>query len=163
MDALAANFSFAKLSRAPARFDEKELAAVNARLLHELPYEAVEKRLQEAGIAAHLAPEFWQAVRPNLDVFDDVTTWWKIVNGTFTPVIEDRGFAKVAAELLPPEPWDEQTWTVWTDAVKRRTARKGKALFRPLRLALTGREHGPELKKLLPLIGREDACSRLQA
>ncbi len=161
MAALAANFSFAKLSRAPARFDEKELAAVNARLLHELPYEAVEARLAEIGVAPERAAAFWEAVRPNLHVFEDVKPWWDIVRGAFAPVIEDRDFVATAAQLLPPEPWDEQTWAVWTAAIKAQTGRKGKALFRPLRLALTGREQGPELKKLLPLIGREKAHARL--
>ena len=79
----------------------------------------------------------------------------RLVTGPVTPVIEDAGLAAKAAALLPPEPWDEDTWGAWTKAVAAETGAKGRALFHPLRLALTGPEHGPELKKLLPLIGRD--------
>ena len=85
------------------------------------------------------------------------------MTGPVAPVIEDAGFIANAAELLPPEPWDENTWSAWTKAVGAATGAKGRALFHPLRLALTGREHGPELKKLLPLIGRAEALARLKA
>jgi glutamyl-tRNA synthetase len=84
-----------------------------------------------------------------------------VVHGALEPQIGDPDFAREARWLLPPEPWDETTWGAWTEAVKRATQRKGKALFLPLRLALTGREHGPELRNLLPLIGRVRADARL--
>jgi glutamyl-tRNA synthetase len=103
------------------------------------------------------------AVRGNLTTLADVDSWWTTIAGTITPQIagEDRDFITAAARLLPPAPWNGETWKVWTDAVKAETGRKGKGLFMPLRLALTGLDHGPELALLLPLIGRERARERL--
>jgi glutamyl-tRNA synthetase len=85
-----------------------------------------------------------------------------VVAGPVTPVIEDAAFAATAADLLPPEPWDGATWKTWTDAVKAATGAKGRGLFMPLRQALTGLDHGPELAGLLPLIGRGEAERRLR-
>ena len=104
---------------------------------------------------------FWLAVRANLTQLSDAAQWWAICRAELAPVIEDAAFTDAAAALLPPEPWDTATWGGWTEAVKQATGRKGKALFHPLRLALTGRENGPELKSLLPLIGRQRAEARL--
>jgi glutamyl-tRNA synthetase len=104
---------------------------------------------------------FWDAARPNLTRLSDAKDLWTLVAGPVAPVIEDASFAREAAKLLPPEPFDESSWGAWTAAVAAATGTKGRALFHPLRLALTGREHGPELKKLLPLIGRARALARL--
>ncbi len=156
-------FSFSKLSRSPARFDPQELRALNGKLLHETVYAEVEARL-DARLEGRSKPEveaFWLAVRGNIERFGDVDMWNGIVWGAIEPVIEDGEFIARAAELLPDEPYDEMSWGVWTAAVKKETGAKGKALFRPLRLALTGMEFGPELKLLLPLIGREKAHARL--
>lgn len=158
---LARQFDFAKIGRAPVRFDVEELKALNARLLHQTPYAAVAPRLIARGITG--AEPFWLAARANLALLADADIWWQVAAGDITPVIEDASFCKAAAELLPPEPWDLDTWGQWTNAIKAATGAKGKALFHPLRLALTGREHGPELKALLPLIGRARALTRLTA
>ncbi|WP_108683308.1 glutamate--tRNA ligase [Methyloceanibacter sp. wino2] len=160
LDVLAEAFDFAKLSRAPARFDVHELRLLNAKLLHALPFSDVAARLEEQGVTGGEA--FWDAVRGNLDVLDDAKGWWSVVTGPIEPVVEDPDFCAVAADLLPSEPWDEGTWSAWTADVKAKTGAKGKALFHPLRLALTGRPNGPELKQLLPLIGRERALKRLR-
>jgi glutamyl-tRNA synthetase len=160
LDELVHSFDFAKLSRAPARFDPAELRALNARLLHMLPFSAVEARLSAMGIGGGEA--FWEAVRGNLAHLAEAKLWWDVVEGPLAPVIEDRDLCRMAAGLLPPEPWDQATWSAWSSAVKAATGAKGKALFQPLRLALTGEEHGPELKHLLPLIGRRRAAARLE-
>jgi glutamyl-tRNA synthetase len=160
LDELVEAFDFAKLSRAPARFDPAELRLLNARLLHMLPFSAVSDRLKAMGVEG--GEPFWEAVRGNLAVLAEAKAWWDVVSGKLQPVIEDAKLCREAAALLPPEPWDETTWSVWSAAVKDATGAKGKALFRPLRLALTGREHGPELKELLPLIGRARALQRLE-
>ncbi len=154
---LVEGFDLAKLSRAPARFDEAELAHLNAKLLHHLPWEAVRDRLD------HGSEAFWLAVRGNIEKLADSKAWFDIITKGINPVIadEDRAFISEAKALLPPEPWDETTWKVWTEAVKSATGRKGKQLFMPLRLALTGLDHGPELALLLPLIGRERVLERL--
>jgi glutamyl-tRNA synthetase len=154
---LVDGFALEKLSRAPARFDEAELLQLNAKLLHHLPWNAANHRLPKDSEA------FWLAVRGNITRLSDADAWRGVVTGPVTPVIaaEDRGFISEAGGLLPSEPWDGTTWKSWTEAVKAATGRKGKLLFMPLRLALTGLDHGPELAQLLPLIGRERVRERL--
>jgi glutamyl-tRNA synthetase len=159
LDALAAPFELAKFARAPARFDPDELLHLNARYLQGVPFAAVQARLATLGAPA--TEPFWLAVRGNLTRFADAKAWADVVAGTITPTIEDAGFCATAAGLLPPAPWDDTTWGTWTTAVKAATGAKGKTLFHPLRLALTAREAGPELKLLLPLIGRAKCLERL--
>lgn len=156
------SFDFSKFSRNLPKFDEEELYRLNAKILHKTEFADVKDRLAAMGLGAVDEP-FWQAVRPNLEMLSDIKDWWHIAKEDVTPVIEDAEFAKVAAELLPPAPWDASTWAQWVDAIKAKTDRKGKNLFMPLRLSLTGQEHGPELKDLLPLIGRERVLQRLKA
>lgn len=159
MASLADLFDVSKISTAPGRFSEDELRGLNAKLLHSLDYAEVKDQL--AGLDIANADILWPVVRGNLTTLRDVKQWHDVAYGEITPVIEDRDFTKSAADLLPNEPWDEATWKGWTDAVKAATGAKGKALFHPLRLALTGQGSGPEMKALLPLIGREKAQKRL--
>ena len=159
LEALAHLFDFSKISRAPARFDPEELKGLNAKLLHATAHEAVADRLHAHGIDGGEA--FWLAVRANIEVFADVDRWWTVVRGPVIPVVEDAAFLDRALAHLPPEPWDTGTWRSWTEAVKQATGAKGRALYHPLRLALTGLDRGPELKDLLPLIGYEKAAARL--
>ena len=166
------SFDIEDFGRAPARFDLEELKSLSARILHEMPYalhadrpypdrmETAEERLRELGLDG-IDERFWLAVRPNLGRLEDAREWSQVCRGPVAPVIEDSGFARKAAELLPEAPWDETTFGAWAGALEAATGRKGKELIRPLRLALTGREHGPELKYLLPIIGRERAVARL--
>jgi glutamyl-tRNA synthetase len=157
---LAEEFDFAKIGRAPAHFVGEELDALNARTLHAMPYSAVARRLPVLdGVSGEA---FWDAVKPNLIKLSDAAGMARLVTGPVTPVIEDAALAAGAADLLPPEPWDESTWGAWTKAVSAQTGAKGRGLFHPLRLALTGLERGPELKKLLPLIGRGRSIARLK-
>jgi glutamyl-tRNA synthetase len=160
LDELAGLFAFEKISSAPARFDLKELNALNARLLHTLPFADVADRLAAMDVGGGAA--FWTAVRGNLTVLADAKDWWGVVSGKVVPIIEDAELTSAAATLLPQEPWDDTMWDVWIAALKAASGRKGRALFHPLRLALTGREDGPELKALLPLIGRDRAEKRLR-
>lgn len=160
LDELAATFDLAKVSRTPARFDEAELRTLNAKLLHATPFAGARERLAELGVGGGEA--FWMAVRGNVRVLADAQGWWNVVEGRIAPVIEDASLTAEAARLLPPEPWDTGTWGTWTSAVKSATGAKGRALFHPLRLALTGTDDGPELKTLLPLIGRARAANRLR-
>ena len=159
LDELADLFEFHKISTAAARFDLEELKSLNAKLLHTLAYADVADRLAAMGVNGGEA--FWNAVRGNLRVLTDAREWWQVVAGEITPIIEDSDLTGRAAALMPAEPWDQATWATWTDAIKTATGAKGRALFHPLRLALTGREAGPELKMLLPLIGRARAEARL--
>lgn len=157
IEELVAEFDIAKFGRAPPKLDPEELGALNARLVRQLPYAAVADRVPDG-------PAFWEAVRPNLATVAEAADWWRVVEGPVPPPPEaEHAFLAEAARALPPEPWDETTWGVWTKAVAAATGRRGKALFLPLRLALTGREHGPEMKALLPLIGRARVLARLGA
>jgi glutamyl-tRNA synthetase len=156
---LVAEFSFDKIGRAPARFDPEELKRVNAAVLHQTDYAAVRERLAKLG--ADKGEAFWNAVRANLVLLPDVTEWVRIVEGPIDPVVNDKAFASAAADVLPQGAYDASTWQAFTNAVKEKTGAKGKALFMPLRQALTGMDHGPEMAALFPLIGEARARKRL--
>ena len=158
LNALAASFDFDRLGRAPARFDMKELVALNGRILHETPYQEVETRLTAIGVSE----DIWRAVHGNITRLEDAAIWRDIVQGEIDPVIENAEFAGEAAALVPSDPLDENSWSAFTSALKEKTGVKGKQLFMPLRLALTGRKTGPEMATLFPLIGAEKARARLK-
>jgi len=162
LDELASEFDFAKIGRAPARFDEADLRALNRSITHSLPYEIAQPRL--AAIAPEAANEdFWKLVKQNCDIIEDAAKFVPIAFGDIAPVIadEDREFIKTAAETLPAGEIDETTWKTWTGCLKTETGRKGRDLFMPLRKALTGLDHGPDVGALLVLIGRERVLNRL--
>ncbi len=161
LEELGKELELSHISRTPAKFDPAELAGLSARTLHALPFEAARDRLAAHDILGYKAEAFWLAVRGNLSSFLDVVEWWRIVEGEIEPVREDFDYLDEAGKVLPEEPWDETAWAAWTNVLKSRTGRKGRALFHPLRLALTGREQGPELAALLPLIGKIKATARL--
>jgi glutamyl-tRNA synthetase len=152
---LASDFDFARIGRAPAHFDPEELLALNARTLHQMPYALVAGR-------TNVGEAMWDAIRANLGKLSDAADLAALATGAITPVIEDAALAAVAIAHLPPEPWDQDTWPLWTKTVGAATGAKGRGLYHPLRLALTGRGDGPELKKLLPLIGRAKTLARLK-
>jgi glutamyl-tRNA synthetase len=156
------SFDFSKFSRNPPKFDTDELLRLNAKILHETTFDDVQTRLAEMGLT-DLDEGFWNAVRPNLERLEDIKEWWQVANGPVTPIIanDDKPFTAQAAELLPPAPWNEETWNIWINSIKENTDRKGKSLFMPLRQALTGMDHGPELPNLLPLLGPEKVKQRL--
>ncbi len=156
---LIAGFAFAHFGRAPARFDEAELAQLNARIVHQLDYDAVADRLP-AGMAA----AEWAAVRPNLTTVADAASWWQVIEGPVqapAPTAEDVAYLAQAAAVAAQTDWADDPWHALTAQLKDATGRKGKTLFLPLRRALTGLDHGPDMAALLPLIGRERAVARL--
>lgn len=154
------NFDFAKFSRGTPKFDPNELFRLNAKIVHGLSFTDVKPRLEALGLNA-IDEAFWNSVRANLERVRDIADWWTVANGPVEPRIEETDYIKQAANLLPPEPWNDTTWKEWTNAVQAATGRKGKTLYMPLRQALTGMDHGPELANLLPLIGRKKAEERL--
>lgn len=158
VEALGQSFAFSKMGRSPARYDTADLDRLNAQALHAMDYATVQGRL--AAVEADLGEAFWNVVRSNLQKFDDVVDMAAIVRGPVTPIIEDAAFAAAALEHLPLS-IDGEAWGTWTNAVKEATGAKGKALFMPLRHILTGRERGPEMAAILPLIGRERIVKRL--
>ncbi len=156
---LIAGFDFARFGRAPARFDEAELAQLNARIVHGLDFASVADRLPAGMGAAE-----WDAVRPNLTVLGDAADWWRVIEGPVPVDSElDAAYLDQAAAVAGDIDWAGDPWHALTGALKEATGRKGKALFLPLRRALTGLDHGPEMAALLPLIGRERAMERLLA
>jgi glutamyl-tRNA synthetase len=157
-EALAASFNLAHFGRAPARFDETELARVNAAIIHRLPFSAVADRLP-----AGMDEAAWATIRPNLSRLSEAADWWQVVTGPIAAPAqsdEDRAYLAAAAGVLEQVGAD---WAALTAALKEQTGRKGKPLFLPLRQALTGQDHGPEMAALLPLIGQAAALERLRA
>ena len=156
---LAATFDFARFSTSAARFDVAQVLALNRRVLHEATFADVAARLP-----AGASEDFWHAVRGNLDLLSEARLWWDVVAGDIAPPALDgeTEFLHAAAAALPHAPWDATVWARWTEALKAATGRKGRALFHPLRLALTGEERGPELAALLPLMGHDRVAERLK-
>jgi len=159
VEALGQAFAFSKMGRSPARYDTADLDRLNAQALHAMTYVEAQPRL--AGLGVDLGEVFWDTVRGNLNKFADVADMARIVTGPVTPVIEDPAFAAAALEVLP-EVIDANAWSAWTAAVKEKTGAKGKGLFMPLRLILTGQAHGPDMAAMAPLIGREAIVRRLK-
>ena len=161
MEALVEKFDLASVSRSSAKFDPDELKSLNARLVHELPFEAVQERLVSLGIRPNAA--FWETVRGNCETVADARHYWQIIAGPVETKIEaeDAEFVSKAKEFLPDGEMTEESWGAWTSALKEATGRKGRTLFMPLRRVLTGMDHGPDMKMLLPLIGRQNILDRL--
>jgi len=160
LDAIAEKLELSMISHGSARFDPVELDSLNARMLHAMPFEVARPRLAALGLDDE---GLWQGLRGNLALFSDVADLARLVKGPVTPqiAVDDRDFIVLARELLPAEPWGEGAFAAWTAVLKEKSGRKGRTLFEPLRLALTGRHDGPDLKSLLPLIGRPEVEKRL--
>ena len=162
-DVLLNTFDLSTFGRAPAKFDEDELGRLNAAIVHQFEYERVAAHLPEGMDEAG-----WHAIRPNLSRIAEAGDWWRIVTG---PVAEhtfgedDRAYLTEAARVMESNDLftSGEPWQALTTALKGATGRKGKALFLPLRQALTGMDHGPDMGELLPLIGAERAHARLVA
>lgn len=157
---LIANFDISTFSKSPTTYLPEELGRVNHKLIIDLEYKEVKDRLQEIS-AGEVDEAFWLAVRPNLERLHEAKDWWQICHKPVLAHDLDKEYLKAAAALLPEGEIDTSTWQIWTKAVGANTEKSGKELFMPLRLALTGMEHGPELKTLLPLIGRSEVLRRL--
>lgn len=154
------SFDINKFSRNTPKFDTEELYRLNSKILHQTPYAKVKDRLAEMGMKG-IDESFWNAVRPNLVKLADIKAWWDVTHNPVNGTIADPSFTAAAAEVLPPAPWNETTFNTWINAVKEKTGKKGKDLFMPIRQALTGMDHGPELPVLLPLLGPEKVKARL--
>jgi glutamyl-tRNA synthetase len=161
MDALVANFRIDKLGRSMANYDPSELERLNQKLLHHLSFDEVKPQLEARGMGS-IDANFWNNIKANLHTVDDARDWWAVLQQPITPKIDDAEFIAQAASLLPSGEWGEGSWDQLVEAVKAATGRKGKELFMPLRLALTGMEHGPEMKVVLALLGRDRAERRLR-
>ncbi|MEH6756926.1 MAG: glutamate--tRNA ligase [Parasphingorhabdus sp.] len=158
---LIETFDFSRFGRAPARFDEEELTQLNQKIVHLLDFADVQGRIPD-----QMTAEAWSVIRPNLHNMGEVEYWWQVVTGPVTAAglaDEDRDFLEQARASLEGLTWSDTIWKDWTGALKENSGRKGKTLFMPLRQALTGLDHGPDMGALLPLIGRDAALDRLKA
>lgn len=159
LEELVAGFDINKFSKSPTMYDVEDIFRLNTQALHEIEFSEVKNKLP-----AGMTEEFWNVVRLNVENFDDASLWWRICHEGINADIsaEDKDYLKTASTLLPAA-LDEKAWDVWVNELKAKSGRKGKALFMPLRIALTGMEHGPELRDLLPLLGRDKILQRLAA
>ena len=158
---LIESIDFARFGRAPARFDEAELALLNQKILHHTDHETVADRLPAA-----ITPARWHAIRPNLMTVAEAADWVAVFDGPFVPPPADPADRPVIAAAVAAAPgvdWSADPWHALTGAVKEATGAKGRALFLPLRCVLTGRDHGPDMRELLPLIAKDEAIARLSA
>lgn len=158
--ALIERFDFARFGRAPARFDDGELAALNAKILHQLPFGRV-----AAELPGGMDEAAWVAIRPNLSRISEAADWWHVIEGGVAAApatADDAAFLADAADIAEALDWGDAPWLALTAALKAKTGRTGKALFLPLRRALTGLDHGPDMAALLPIIGRARAVRRLR-
>jgi len=151
---LLEGFDPSTFGAAPTKFDENDLFPLTAHVLQRTPLEKVAERIRAAGVPDDQAERFWLVVRDNITVLDEIDGWWKLFSEGAEPAIEDedRAFIAEAMALLPEGPHDGETWGKWTAEVKEKTGRKGKGLFMPLRKALTGQAHGPDMSQVLPLL-----------
>ena len=151
---IVAGFDLSRFGAAPTKFDAEDLRPLTARYLAGLPLEAVAEEVVAAGVPDALAPAFWRVVHDNIATLAELPEWWRVFAGEVPGVVEpeDAEFVAQALMLLPDAPYDAQTWSTWTDAVKAATGRKGKGLFMPLRRAVTGRDRGPEMADVMPLM-----------
>ncbi|MDA0901863.1 MAG: glutamate--tRNA ligase [Proteobacteria bacterium] len=163
---LVADFSLSKFSKSATNYDLDELSNINQKLLRNTSLTQAKARLHQIGldeIANKIDDNFWNSVRPNINFLKDVEQWWHICKENLQHQHNpgDLEFLQLAKAALPEDTSQEDSWNIWLNAIKEKTDRKGKPLFMPLRLALTGQEHGPELKTILPLIDRNEIISRL--
>ena len=154
LDEIADGFDLAQFGSAPTKFDVNDLFPLTARKLHQLPLEAVADDIAALGVPEDKAALFWRVTRENITTRADLEGWWQMFRDGAEPVVadEDRDFVAEAMALLPEGPYDADTWSNWTGAVKDKTGRKGKGLFMPLRLAVTGQQRGPEMADVMPLM-----------
>lgn len=154
MAELVEGFDIAQFGSAPTKFDEADLFPMTGKYLQTLPLSAVQDKIDALGVPADLAEPFWLVMRDNIETLHDLDGWWALCRDGADPVIEDEDaeFVTEALAMLPEGAFTSETWGAWTAAVKGATGRKGRGLFMPLRKALTGQAHGPDMASLLPLL-----------
>ena len=154
LDEIAEGFDLSQFGAAPTKFDAEDLWPLTRAHVQGLPYDAVAGKLADLGVPGDIASAFWEVARANITRLDDVEQWWVLCRDGAAPAVdpEDAEFVADAFKLLPPPPYGATSWADWTGAVKAATGRKGKGLFMPLRRAVTGLDHGPDMASLMPLL-----------
>ncbi|WP_412550189.1 glutamate--tRNA ligase [Shimia sp. MIT910701] len=154
LEEIADGFDITKFGAAPTKFDVEDLYPLTAKVLQETPLAEVADAVAAVGVPTELAERFWNVTRDNITTLNDLGKWWDLYTNGAEPEIddEDKEFIAEAMKLLPEGPFDDDTWSTWTAAVKEATGRKGRGLFMPLRKALTGQKNGPDMASLMPLL-----------
>jgi glutamyl-tRNA synthetase len=160
LEELVKHFDIKKFHKSPTNYDEEDLVRINHKILANISFEEIAPKLQDMNLTK-IYKEFWLTVRQNLNILDEIKLWYDICFGSVTPKITDQDFLIACSKLLPENSWDENIWEEWMKLIIANTGRRGKELFMPIRLALTALEHGPELKLLIYLLGREKVLKRL--
>ncbi len=153
-------FDFSKFGRGTPKLDVREIERLNAKIVHSLTYDDVKDRPEMDGIDE----SFWENVKANLNKVSDIQDWARVTRDTVNASVpdNDKDYIIMAANTLPDGDITPDTWGAWTSALKEQSGRKGKDLFMPLRLALTGMSHGPEMDKMISLLGRDRVLRRLE-
>ena len=159
MTSIVEGFNVSRFGRSTAKFDLAELRKINGQIIQGMPFDAVKDQLAASGVGGGAL--FWETVRGNITAVGEAKIWWDICTCEILPIIESKEVTKAAAVLLPQGPVDASIWKIWTTAIATETGIKGRGLFMPLRLALTGRDYGPELASLLAIMGRDRILARL--
>jgi len=160
IEQIVKEFKIETISTSPGRIETDLLNALNKKLIQSYEFNRIEDRLLK--VDEKIDDKFWRAIRGNLNTVEEIKQWTDIVYDSKVIEPEDKEFIKIAIDLMPKEPWDDDTWDKWTSAIKEKTNRKGKELFLPLREAFTGVSQGPEMKKLIQLIGRSKIIERVK-
>ena len=160
IDQIKSEFKLSTISTSPGRIEIDVLNALNKKQVQKYNFSEIEERLKK--IDEKIDQKFWETTRGNLNVVEDIKQWTDIVFNSETIKPSDKDYIKIAMELIPDDPWNDETWGQWTSAIKEKTGRKGKELFLPLREAFTGLNHGPEMKLLIQLLGREKIIERVE-
>ncbi len=160
IDQIKSEFKLSTISTSPGRIEIDVLNALNKKQVQKYNFSEIEERLKK--IDEKIDQKFWETIRGNLNVVEDIKQWTDIVFNSETIKPSDKDYIKIAIELIPDDPWNDETWGLWTSAIKEKTGRKGKDLFLPLREAFTGLNHGPEMKLLIQLLGREKIIERVE-
>ncbi|GAB1364478.1 hypothetical protein MASR1M32_37140 [Rhodobacter sp.] len=154
IDELAEGFDVSSFGAAPTKFDAEDLFPLTRGVVQAKPFAEVAPQIAALGVPADQAEAFWAVAKGNITVLEDLGPWWTLIRDGAAPLVDeaDRAFVAQALTLLPPQPWTGESWGQWTAAAKAASGRKGRDLFRPLRRALTGRDAGPEMADLMPLL-----------
>ena len=152
-------FDINKFGKSKSKFDKNELSILNSKIYQLIDFEEIDEDLKKMNIS--ITKEFWNLIRGNIALLKNVKDWWDICFGTIDSIIENQDFLDSALEVLPTDQFNEKTWSIWTKKLSEETGKKGKELYMPLRLCLTGQNKGPEMADLILMMGRDKVIKRL--
>lgn len=159
LNEIITNFDINKFGKSKPKFDKVELSALNSKFFQLIDFENIFDDLKKINI--HITKEFWYLIRGNIKTLNDVNFWWNVVYGNIKTIKDSEEFTNLAIKTLPKKDFDKNTWSIWTSLIMKESGRKGKDLFKPLRLCLTGQSNGPEMASLVFIMGRDKVIERL--